>query len=145
MNFELFTHALIHLIRYYHFITFGTPSRSVPGEAGGVGGVAREEGGVGGDGAVLGDRRAGGVVGAALHLKEVDAAAVVEDGLGVGADEEERVVDLDLGAGLVHEEVRRGRRGDGRTGVDLDALEERTFVTIPFKKESCFMLLKCTQ
>ena len=60
----------------------------------------RDEGGVD-DGAVLG--AVGVVVGAALHLEEVDAALVVEDGLGVGADEEEGVVDLDLGVALVGE------------------------------------------
>ena len=77
----------------------------------------RDEGGVD-DGAVLG--AVGDVVSAALHLEEVDAALVVEDGLGVGADEEEGVVDLDLGVALVGEEGRWGRRGDGRAGLHLE-------------------------
>ena len=63
---------------------------------------------------------AGVIVGAALHLEEVDAALVVQDGLGVRADEEDGVVDLDLGVCLVGEEALRGRRGDGRAGLHLE-------------------------
>ena len=63
---------------------------------------------------------AGVIVGAALHLEEVDAALVVQDGLGVRADEKDGVVDLDLGVCLVGEEALRGRRGDGRAGLHLE-------------------------
>ena len=64
-----------------------------------IGGIPLNEGGVGAvatdDGAVLWAAR--GVVGPALDLEEVEAGAVVEDGLGVGADEEEGGVHLHLG------------------------------------------------
>ena len=74
------------------------------------------------DGSVFGRAvvEAGVIVGSALHLEEVDAALVVQDGLGVRADEEDGVVDLDLGVGLVGEEALRRRRGDGRARFHLE-------------------------